>query len=306
MSQKRYLGLDLSGAKNAKTTLAVLEYYPREKKVFVLDVHQGIGADEMASSDEALIQTLLEHADEHPDLKMGLTVPLTLPPCVTCTRKTCPLPEACTVPEVKWMRNIAVRSAAVNPRKRTTSKRNARLKEYFTPYTQRPVELFLKNEILSKLPAKSRFEIDETLGGNKAPLTARMHFLKFHLQNYEMHEVLPKLTVALLMPALKISTRTLSQYRQLEEGASARQMIIEKMCENLDIFIYERDLKKLTQNLNAFDAFIAAYTVLLCDRNECVTAPKGFPSNSGFIRFPKSPLLDPRYDPSPHFDEGEE
>ena len=160
MSQKRYLGLDLSGAKNAKTTLAVLEYYPKEKKVFLLDIHQGIGADETASSDEALIETILEHADEHPDLKMGINVPLTLPPCITCTRKTCPLPESCTVPEVKWMRNFMVKHVGLQPRKKTTSKRNARLKEYFTPYTQRPIELLLKNEILTKLPQKIRFEID--------------------------------------------------------------------------------------------------------------------------------------------------
>ena len=180
----------------------------------------------------------------------------------------------------------------------STAKRGARQKDSFTPYTQRPVELWLKNEVLSRLPPRVRFEIDETLGGNKAPLTGRMHFLKFHLGKYDMHEVLPKLTVALLMPFLKISNRTLAQYRKLEGGVQARETIIERMSENLDIFIYDRDLKKITQNINAFDAFLCAYTVLLYDRNQCVNPPRGFPAQSGWVRYPKSPLLDASYDPS--------
>jgi hypothetical protein len=289
MSQKRYLGLDLSGAKNAKTTLAVLEYYPKEEKIFLLDVHPGIGADGNATSDEALIETISDHADEHPDLKMGINVPLALPPCISCTRKSCPMPHSCTVPEVRWMRTAHARAGSA---RKSTSKRIARLKDSFTPYTQRPVELWLKNEVLSRLPPRIRFEIDETLGGNKAPLTGRMHFLKFHLGKYEMHEVLPKLTVALLMPFLKISNRTLAQYRQLDTGVQARETIIERMCESLDIFIYDRDLKKITQNINAFDAFLCAYTVLLHDRNQCVSPPRGFPIQSGWVRYPKSPLLE--------------
>jgi len=301
MNSKRYLGLDLSGAKNAKTTIAVLEYYPKERKVFVLDIHAGIGADETSSSDEALIQTITDHADEHPDLKMGINVPLTLPPCIHCTRKSCPLPESCTVPDVRWMRTC--RSKHKISSKKSTSKRIARMKEYFTPYTQRPVELWLKNEVLPQLPPKIRFEIDETLGGNKAPLTGRMHFLKFHLEKYEKHEVLPKLTIALLMPFLKLSNRTLSQYRQLDDGIHARETILSRMSETMDIFIYDRDVKKITQNLNAFDAFISAYTVLLYDRNECVAPPRSFPLASGWVRYPKSPMLDPDFDPSVHDDE---
>ena len=177
------------------------------------------------------------------------------------------------------------------------------VKDFFTPYTQRPIELWLKNEILPCLPAKLQFEIDETLGGNKAPLTARMQFLKPYLSDYELHEVLPKLTVALISPFLKLTQRTLHQYRQLEEGVFARQTILDRMSENLDIFIYDRDQKKITQNLNAFDAFLCAYTVLLFDRNECVSAPKHFPVKSGWIRYPKSPFLDPN---GSHMDEGDE
>ncbi len=285
MNQKRYLGLELSGAKNAKTTLATLEYYPKEKKVFLLDVHTGIGADATKDSDEVLIETLHDHADGHPDFKIGVNVPLTLPPCFTCTRKAC-ASEGCSAPEVKWMRTLP-------QTRRPVSKKTAKQKSFFTPYTQRPIELWLKHEVISKLPERARFEIDETLGGNKAPLTARMHYLQRHLKGMEMHEVLPKLTVALLMPKLKITLKQIQNYRKMEEGAEARQIILEKMCDQLDLFIYDRDMKKLTQSLGAFDAFLCAYTILLYDRNECVNPPRSFPMASGWVRYPKSPLLDP-------------
>ncbi len=283
-NQKRYLGLELSGAKNAKTTLATLEYYPKEQKVFLLDVHCGIGSDGLKDSDAVLIETLLDHADGHPDFKIGVNVPLTLPPCLNHTKKNCGT-DGCNSPEVKWMRTMPLA-------KKPVSKRTAKLKNFFTAYTQRPVELWLKHEVISKLPEKIRFEVDETLGGNKAPLTARMQFLKRQLDDFEIHEVLPKLTVALLMPTLKTTVKVLQNYRKMEEGAEARQIILEKMCDKNDIFIYERDMKKLTQNLNAFDAFLCAYTILLLDRNECAVAPKAFPKKSGWIEYPRSPFLD--------------
>jgi hypothetical protein len=300
MNQKRYLGLELSGAKNSKTTLATLMYYPKEKKVFLLDIHTGIGADENTNADDVLIETIIEHADDHPDMQIGVNVPTTLPPALSFGRNGSLINDPMSLPEVKWMKIFSAKAKLSHTSKKKVSKRTAMQKDFFTPYTQRPVELWIKNEVLAKIPEKFRFEIDETMGGNKAPLTARMHFLRSYLQDYEIHEVLPKLTVALLAPSLKLNLRTLKEHRKLEGGAVARQTILEKMAEHLNIFMYDRDLKKLTQNLTAFDAFLCAYTVLLNDRNECVAPPRGFPAQSGWIRYPKSVLLDPNHS---HVDE---
>jgi hypothetical protein len=291
--QRRYVGLDLSGAKNSKTTLAVLEYYPKEKKVFLLDVRENLGAVGESTSDEVLVEILNEQVNEHPGVKLGVNAPLTLPPAFRCARDLKGEELKHSEASLKWMSHFVERAKFHRPKPKT-SKRTARLKEFYTPYTQRPVELWLKYEVLAKLPEKLRFEMDETLGGNKAPLTARMQYLQGYLEKFEMTEVLPKLTVTLLVPQMKLNQRTMRQYRQLEDGAQARKTILEKMAEHLDIFIYDRDMKKLTQNLNAFDAFLCAYTVLLADRNECVPTPKNFPVHSGWIQYPKSPLLDER------------
>ena len=87
----RYLGLELSGAKSNKTTLASIEYYPKEKKVFLLDTYDRVAFDRENESgpttgDEALLALLSELVQGV--AKIGVNVPLDLPPCTTCIKKS--------------------------------------------------------------------------------------------------------------------------------------------------------------------------------------------------------------------------
>jgi hypothetical protein len=156
----------------------------------------------------------------------------------------------------------------------------------FTPYTQRPIELWIRHQVLPLLPESHRFEVDEALGGNKAPLTARMHYLKSHLRELQPTEVWPKLSVAVLCAEMGIERRIVSAYRHMEEGVHAREEILEALTEHHGIFVYERDLRKLAQSLTSFDAFICAYTALLVDNDRCEPIPKGFPASSGWVFYP--------------------
>lgn len=299
---RRYIGLELAGAKNHKTALAVLEHYPKEKKIFLLDLYDRISNREAApapelkgsqksakstskenlrensrnfhkTGDEALLDLLKEL--NQGDANLGVNVPLELPPCISCTRKTCPMPAKCNVPSVKWMRQISRHPS-----------HQARSLE-FTPYTQRPIELWIRYELLPELPEWSHFEIDETLGGNRAPLTARMDFLRRHLGKLPTIEVLPKLSTSILVHHLGLNKRIASSYRHLELGSHFREEIIEKLAEAHGIFIYERDVRKLATSLTAFDAFICAYTALLTHIGKCEKVPSGFPVGSGWIHYPR-------------------
>ncbi len=280
LQPRRYLGLELAGAKNQKTALAVLEYYPKEQKTFLLDVYDKITSEEKQTGDEALLETLNEVVsnEAHRIAKLGVNVPITLPPCIECTRKTCPLPEGCSVSTVKWMRE-QTRKAEHEGRELGVNVRE------FTPYTQRPFEIWARYQILPKLHPDYRFEIDEALGGNRAPLTARMHFLSRHLKGINLVEVWPKLTISTLAQGIGISRRVIASYRKLEEGYNARMELLETLAMKKGVFIYERDLKKLSQSLTAFDAFICAYTALLIDRDMTVAPPKGFPKDSGWVHY---------------------
>jgi len=267
---RRYLGLALAGAKSKtpKTTLSILEFYPKEKKIFVLDVFEKIGSEPNLSSDEVLLETIEESKDHVASL--GVNVPLSLPPCIICTRKKCPLPKNCTVPSVKWMNKAT---------------HDIKTKKTFTPYTQRPVEIWIKNKI--KKDFDCHLDIDETLGGTHAPLTARMNFLLRHLGNLEVCEVVPKLSLLTLNKKVGISNKLLKNYRDIETGASSRYNILEIISQKLDIFIYERDLRKIAENISSFDSFMCAYTALLDHQNQCYKRPKDFPKNERWISFPK-------------------
>jgi hypothetical protein len=282
LQTRRYLGLELSGAKSEKTAVAAIEFYPRESKVFLLDTFDRQGGSEDHTADETLLHLLNELS--HDVRGVGVNVPLSLPPCIECERKTCPLPAACTVPAVKWMRE-QTRNAPPSPNKKPT--KALRRQRDVTPYTQRPVETYLRQHLLPKLPEEKRFDIDEALGGTKAPLTARIHFLKRHLNKLPLIEVSPKLTLALLAQELGIQKRAYRSYRHLEEGAHARGQILETLAQAHGVFFYERDLRKLSTSLTAFDAFFCAYTALLVKEGRGVAPPKNFPIDTGWIHFPK-------------------
>ncbi|MEO5971484.1 MAG: hypothetical protein ABIQ95_16290 [Bdellovibrionia bacterium] len=279
---KRYLGLELAGAKNQKTSLAVIEYYPRANKIFLRDIFDKIipqdphSSHSYQTSDEALVELI---SGLNPGIaKMGVNIPLDLPPCISCSKKHCPYPPNCIVSEVKWMRGLAEKF-------HKSGDRSSKVKE-ITPYTQRPAELWVRYKVLPTLPESLVFEIDEALGGNKAPLTARMHFLTRHLRAIQMIEIWPKLSVAILARQLAIPERVISTYRHLETGIDAREEILLQLITKNELFIYDGDMKKLCQSLAAFDAFICAFTALLADQNQCVKTPKGFPTAAGWIHYP--------------------
>ncbi len=271
-----YLGIELAGAKNQKTALAALKYFPRERKVFLLDIYDKIATQEEQSGDEALLDLIDEMK---PRLsRLAFNVPLELPPCITCDRKSCRRSSGCNQPSVRWMREFTRKAAR---------EKSARVKE-FTPYTQRPIELWVRYQVLPSLVSAAQFEIDEALGGNRAPLTARMHYLKKHLQDLPLIEVWPKLTASILATEMGLDRKIISTYRNLEEGAHSRSEILEALSEEHGIFLYERDQRKLANSLTAFDAFLCAYTGLLLDLGQCEKAPKGFPKSTGWIAYPRA------------------
>lgn len=265
---RTYLGLELGGAKNQRTTIAVLQFFPHEKKTFLLDVHEGIGTkgdkDDPKTGDELLLDIFNTYRKDLAHI--GVDIPMELPPCLVCPRKNCPMPAKCTIPAVRWMREK---------------------NKDFTPYTQRPVELWLRYKLLPHIFPRFRFEIDETMGGTKAPRTARMVFLKRHLGKFPMIETLSKLTLAVMAQNFKFNPRYVSSYRQLDSGAHSREWLLEAIASKYSIFIYERDVTLLTKSLGAFDAFLSALTALLAESGLCALPPKGFPVASGWIYYPK-------------------
>jgi hypothetical protein len=274
--QHRYLGLVISGAKNDRSALSVLEYFPSEKKLFLLDVFDRVTAREHQTSDEALLELL--HESMRGETVMGVHVPLSMPPCLGCSESAC-VSKGCISKEAHWMRLFS---------QEFESTKKSRTKQP-TAYTQRAVELWIRHQIIPELSEAARFEVDEALGGTQAPLTARMHYIKQRLHSdWTLFETWPKLSIACLTQELQLSRRTLASYRQLDDGVHARTEILERLIEKAGIFVYDRDLRKLGQSLSAFDSFICAFTALQSQLGHCHTRPQGFPKTAAWVQFPKT------------------
>lgn len=312
MKRLRLVGLELLGARNDKTSIVSLEYFPTSHKIFVTEIFDRLSASEASEStangerqvfdtlfveptaqnrglvprrkrDKSLLPSsdldvlsALTHLQEA-NAKLFVNVPLQLPPCLLCERLGCSPLQGCLAPEVKWVQ-------------RTFSHSGKKQLVEFSPYTQRPIEPWMRQALLPEIPKELRFDIDEALGGNKAPLTARFHFLRRFLKFAKINEVWPKLSVVQLGIEHRISRRALQSYRHLEVGAQARMEILETLADAYSVFIYDRDLRRMATSLSAFNAFISAFTGYLAECGQTQDPPNGFPVTSGWVLFPATAL----------------
>lgn len=269
---KTYLGLELSGAKNQKTTVVSIQYDPKRKIAELQELIEGV-----EGGDFQLLKVL---KSKNSFTKMGVNAALALPPCIACKKKTCPLPSRCNVKSVKWMRETVKK---FHPQPRPSE---------FTPYTQRPVEIWLRYHWIPDMDPRLGFEIDETLGGSRAPLTARMNFLLRHLKKSKIIEVLPKLTVGSLATRYQLDPRYVSTYRHLEKGLLARKYVLDELTQAIQkeffsLQIKNTDLKKFSKSLLSFDALICAITAIFSDLQQVEPPPKKWPKESGWIHYPR-------------------
>ncbi|GEM_PF-1428041 len=254
---KRVFGLSLGGARSDRTCLTVIDFYQRDEKsnekAFVVDVFEGIGQSGELDGDEALLKIVNESLMERPATLLAVDAPLTLPPCFVGCADTCEGYQKCKRPTVKWMRNQFLKARQKN-----------RGIKGFTPYLQRPVDIYFRYQFTDKELFK-----DDTLGANYAPQAARMQYLKQRWlpggskkNNFELIEVWPKLVLFCLQKELKLTRKEATGYRNVEQGAGIREKLLETLSDRYHIFVYERDASKLLSSVPAFDSFICAFVAL--------------------------------------------
>ncbi len=263
---KRYVGLHLGGSKTDRTSLAVLEYYPKHKKLFLSRMHHQIGPDKERSSDAILHQVLT--VSEAPIDLLALDAPLSLPVCMRCELK-CPGYENCSEVEIKWMWN--------SYRKRQKSKKPNKI---FSPYTQRCSELYVAQEL------EKNFYPPEALGSNMAPMLARAHFILRRITQKAV-EVYPPLSLWRIGQKVGASKSLLNFSKHSVDGEENRFHILKKLVDSGFVFIYDQDIRLLSQNTSAFDALICGLTAYLYDIEECEPRPANFPKSESWFAIPK-------------------
>ena len=269
MKIHRFAGVSLGGGKTDRTAVAVVEYYPQQKRIFLRSLREKIKSEGELSADQQ-IHTVLTEAE--PGLEaVAFDVPLKLPICVTCKLK-CPGFEKCKTPELKWMWE--------HHRKRGKNKRPNKL---FTPYTERATEMYVSSEL------EEPFHPSHALGANAAPLVARALFITRRLK-MPVLEYYPKLSVWRIGRNLKVNKSQLRHHKHSVDGDEARLAILKSLVDSGIAFIYQQDMKLMVENNSAFEAFIGALTAFLKFRGQTEKPPVGFPKNEGWIDFPKETI----------------
>ncbi len=274
---ERFVGLNLGGARSNRTCVTVLGYYPKQKKLFVVDVYESVGdvSDNADSADEALLALLNElHSDVAVDT-LAVDVPLTLPPCmVSCLPQCTGNVATCVHPEVQRMQQWYVESKKTNPHLRP-----------FVPYVQRLCDVYYRY-FFSHIP---NLIVDDTMGSNLAPLALRMQYLRRHLPELQLIEVWPKLALVVGIDHSQISQDDILQYKNIETGLEIRERLLQVIVGNIDIFIYDRDYKKILLGASAFESFICALVAFKSKHHSMrMIDPKVLPLNMQ-VSFPKIP-----------------
>ncbi len=263
----RFVGLALGGGKTDRTCLAVMDYYPDQKKAFLSHVIEKIQSKDEQSADQILFELLTQKLGNINTLVFN--VPLTLPKCMRC-RLTCPGYEKCKEPEISWLWK--------NYRKRNTKKRPGKL---FTPYTERCAEFYVSTAL------EEEFHPPHALGANHAPLVARAHFIRRRLKGAKALEVYPRLSLWRIGRSLSVQKSYLRHHKNSVEGAEIRRAIVERLSEKNVAFLYQQDMNTMARNAQAFDAFMCAFTGILKHLKQCEAKPAGYPKSEGWIEIPK-------------------
>ncbi len=260
----RFLGVALGGGKTDRTRLALIEYFPQQKKIFLSRLFDRISSELNTSGDAELLNLIQSIGKVE---LIAFDAPLTLPKCFDCTCK-CPGFETCTEPEILWM---------WKHHQKKTDKR----KKLFTPYTERCVEQYLQTEL--EIP----FHLGHALGANMAPLTARMNYLMRRIDIKKI-EVFPTLSVYRIGRSIGVDKRHLLFHKHSVGGDVSRRAIIEQIIASQVSFVYEQDKRVMVENNQAFEAFICALTAVLQFQGHCEPRPKDFPKLEGWIAIPKA------------------
>jgi|GEM_PF-303708 Protein of unknown function (DUF429). len=262
----RFIGLSLGGGKSDKACMAVMEYYPQYKKVFLSRIIEKIKNDEHISAD-LKIHELIDQYKDSVDA-VAFDVPFRLPNCALECKNHCQGIETCPEPHVQWMWE--------HTRKLQAKKKPKKL---FTPYTQRCVEMYVATEL------EEPFNLQHAMGANTAPLLARASYIKRRLK-VPCIEVFPKLSVWRIGKSLHVMKSHLRYHKHAVGGDESRRMILHALSTHNVAFVYDADVKLMIENNHAFEAFICALTAFLKFKGMTEPRPEGFPKNEDWIDFP--------------------
>lgn len=264
----RSYGLELTGPRVARSTVAVLDYYPKSRRLLLSDLL--VPGAEVEDEDQALVDYFHKESTEKQFAKkasIATNAPLGFPPLLA--RKMGGSRQAFTQ-DVEWM-NSTWEKLRPHPRK-------------FLDYVHRPVEIYLRHL------CPERFAFADAMGSNQVLIAARALKLKEGIK-LDMHECSPRASFHRICRNLRARTFILKSYSSLTEGLEARKDFMQLLQKKLpELFIFEESLEHLILHIHAFHAFIMALTLHLDQRGYCEKAPPQYPRKTQWMLLPRQQI----------------
>ncbi|HVJ63916.1 MAG TPA: hypothetical protein VM901_01535 [Bdellovibrionota bacterium] len=262
----RSLGLELSGPRTQRTTIAVIDHYPQSQRLVLRDlVTPEVGSDDPDQAIKVGMEALAH--DQRHYTGCAVHAPLSLPPALEAKKKILSSSQVAKNPEVKWMDEMW---------KKIKDRPGP-----FVPYLHRPAEVWLRYK------AVERFGDVMSFATTGAALAARMQYLQHQLPG-PLNEVFPRAVLKRLAESLGIRNFVHKKYSDLEHGITAREeFLIQLGMKMPQLFLYDKDVEKMILGVNFFNAFLCALMQHLIYRGEFEDRPKGYPSAATWIYIPR-------------------
>jgi hypothetical protein len=264
----RSLGLEISGAKNDRSSLAIVDYFPKTRRLVLADIQPKVRGHDDVSSDATLLKCIGESLEGVKNTT-GLCVngPLSFPHYLEkAAKKLLPLEEA-RDPESLWMKELWKN---LDPQPKP-----------FVPYLQRLCEIHLKHLTPEK------FQIPDGMGSNLAPIACRISFLKPYLP-CPLSETFARGALHRIIVNLGLKKSLAREYTDFIRGAECREIILDELNDHLpQIFVYNRDRDKMIQSIHCFNAFISALVQHFCFKKMTEMPPRSFPKKAAWIHLPR-------------------
>lgn len=255
--------------------MVVLEGCSFETPLVIRQVYEKIGSFGSLFSDERLLEALIHTG---PFAQVFTDCPLTVPPCVACTRPTCPGAIKCDDVAVAVM-------LSVSNRMRSKGSKRARP---VNPQSQRLWDV-MRLELESD-------RAEPSYSANLAPLVTRARALQRRLNSVSPEIILKETSVGnaleTLRAALKLKPNIKILYRNFERGREFREKILDALERNRWIAFEDSEHsiqmeESILSGVECFEAFICALVGALHTAGLTKNQPVGFVESEGWVFLPE-------------------
>ena len=259
-------GIHLAGPNSTKTTLVIMTGHLGEGNLKIAGIYDRMGTTNKLFSDDRLYEVLRSEA---PDRVM-IDSPLTVPPCVACTRASCPGVNACDDIAVAYMQKLV------------ETQSGKKKKKPMNPQTQRIWDV---KEWYEWHPSLQ----EPTYSANKAPLVVRSITLQRRLRSLDepiqLFETSIPHALSSFVEQLELPPELGYQYRAFGIGREQRQKLVRGLMKAG--VVDGHMMGEVTASVETFSAFIAAIMAGLELKDKVSRPENAFFTDQGWVFLPE-------------------